>query len=310
MLSELGASFKENFDMNVSYNNENKKRKYENVLKEVFNNKDNENNYENRLKKVRRIECINSKNKFCMINHENIEREFRNFSHLYIKDNMVYGGGVEDSLPHGFGLIKYEDYAYFYGNFLHGSREDLWGLYLKPENIRYEGGYKDDQRQGYGIYTYKDGTVYEGFFEKNDLIYGIMFCTNGDNYTGPFKDGKPSGKGVLEKPSGLSYRCEDGIPEKKPFKITYPNGLSYEGEFDDYDYPHGKGALISADESWSHHTTFVHGTPQKDGVLSFSDDDDSDSDIENETFTDYRLTDTIIYHVSNEKLYLDSLIKN
>ena len=77
-----------------------------------------------------------------------------------------------------------------------------WGTYKGSVDA-------DGDRQGKGKITYKGGNSYEGSF-VNDKFHGesgVYKWADGDEYTGPWKDGERHGKGTFKNADGSVEYC-------------------------------------------------------------------------------------------------------
>jgi hypothetical protein len=53
-----------------------------------------------------------------------------------------------------------------------------------------------------GILYLRSGQLFKGEFDYGNMKEGIMKYENGEEYTGPFKDGKRDGYGIMKYNSG------------------------------------------------------------------------------------------------------------
>ncbi|GHS93309.1 hypothetical protein AGMMS49949_06420 [Alphaproteobacteria bacterium] len=84
-----------------------------------------------------------------------------------------YEGSVdENSLPHGKGMVRYDDGTIWEGDWVHGVREGK-GIETRGDGSKYEGGYVNNCREGEGTWT-----------------------GHGEQYVGSFKAGKREGRGT------------------------------------------------------------------------------------------------------------------
>src|SRR3989338_599049 len=146
--------------------------------------------------------------------------------HIEFADS-TYIGSVQNDIPHGEGMMVYED----------GSI--------------YKGQWSSGKKSGYGLIQYADNRVYNGQW-KDDIIYGQgeMLCNNGERVVGSFFDGKMLGQGVHYYADGTTAFC--GTFHMNLYKngtAYYSNGSKYYsgGWYADMEhmqsYPHGMGKL-------------------------------------------------------------------
>lgn len=116
-----------------------------------------------------------------------------------------------------------------------------------PDGGEYEGEVKDGLLHGKGRIDWPDGTYYLGEF-RNGLKHGEGTETllDGRVYQGEYDSGQWA-EGILHFPNGQSY---EGEFEKQRFegegKLTFRNKTVYEGEFKAGDM-HGEGKMTTAD---------------------------------------------------------------
>ena len=144
---------------------------------------------------------------------------------IQIEDEIeFYQGEVlpDSNIKHGEGtqLHKKEMYKYV-GSFRFGLKDgDVGQLeYIDDESevAEYTGGFKDDKFHGMGILSLRDGTLFKGEFDYGKKKEGIIKYSNGEEYTGPFKDNKREGYGIMKYNSGEQY-CGDFVADVKEGK--------------------------------------------------------------------------------------------
>ena len=184
------------------------------------------------------------------------------------KDQYYQGEVLPDSnIRHGEGTLldKKEMYKYI-GSFKFGMKDGEAGQleYIddEAEIQEYTGGFKEDKFHGMGILYFSSGQLFKGEFDRGNMKEGIMKYENGEEYTGPFKDGKRDGYGIMKYNSGEQY-CGDFVADLKEGKgilshfDTVINGVwkadvlimgqhkqadgVYFGSFDEKKLPSGKG---------------------------------------------------------------------
>ena len=101
-------------------------------------------------------------------------------------DNGKYIGPLLNGLPHGKGVIYWNDGDKYEGDWINGKREGKGITYYgngKFKGDRYVGDYKNNLKEGKGIYYYANGSRYEGDFNNNTSKgKGIYYYDNGDRY--------------------------------------------------------------------------------------------------------------------------------
>ena len=68
-----------------------------------------------------------------------------------------------------------------------------------------------------GILYLRSGQLYKGEFDMGEMKEGIMKYENGEEYTGPFKNGKRDGYGIMKYNNGEQY-CGDFVSDLKEGK--------------------------------------------------------------------------------------------
>ena len=134
-----------------------------------------------------------------------------------------YQGKLLNSIPNGYGTLKYKNGYTFKGNFIN---------FIK---------------NGRGLVTYSNGDSYSGSFRNNQKSgFGRQNWRSGESFEGTWKDGKMDGKGVYKWPNGTFYR---GAYEKGKKcglgEYVWPDGRRFEGYFKDGKM-HGKGVYTNA----------------------------------------------------------------
>ncbi len=85
----------------------------------------------------------------------------------------IYEGQIVNLMPHGRGILKYNNGNEFEGNFVSGHFE------------------------GYGIFTYANGDSYEGEFKEGAFCgQGVFHWSDGTKYVGHWENGKQHGSGT------------------------------------------------------------------------------------------------------------------
>jgi len=187
-----------------------------------------------------------------------------NTGYISYINKKEYSGEVLENLeyyfvPHGYGVMKYEDGGSFEGYWQYGNRHGEGKGYWPNGSLAYEGVFENDGMNGWGKDYREDGSLlYEGGHWNgvwtND---GKSYHTNGKvHYTGKWENYLPHGEGELYNESG---------------------GLIYEGGFEKGEY-HGYGksywsdGTLEYDGEWSRNMKvgYATGTSRyKNGVLMY-----------------------------------------
>jgi len=145
-----------------------------------------------------------------------------------------YQGSLVQNLPHGSGIIKFENGDEFLGTFENGVIEGE-GVFIEKNGNKYTGYFSEGKKHGIGTLKYSNGDIYEGEWE-NDVKCGAGVCTysNGDIYKGFWENEKFSGEGYLNYSNGDQHvgYWKDGKREGKG-KLTQSNDEVLEGEWID-----------------------------------------------------------------------------
>ena len=119
----------------------------------------------------------------------------------------VYSGSVIQSshVPHGYGLLVYQDGRTFDGTFARGAKVHGTMQYL--DGSTYQGQFLDGVRQGHGSYSFAGGVLYRGDFD-NDRMHGpgSLAWPNGRRFVGYWKKGTRHGPGKYFRPDGTLHR--------------------------------------------------------------------------------------------------------
>ena len=90
----------------------------------------------------------------------------------------------------------------FYGERRKGKITGKSQMYRLPENDLYIGEFKDYLPHGKCQVYFGSGNYFEGQLNEGSLVEGKMFYANGEEYEGPFLDGKKHGAGCQAYPDG------------------------------------------------------------------------------------------------------------
>lgn len=193
--------------------------------------------------------------------------------------DYIYYGKVKKDKPDGYGILYYDRYPTYIGEFSKGVK-DGYGIeiaYSELENayfISYEGNFKNGLRDGSGkeYQEYVEGILSDSYYyeanlyEKQvlrytDLRYDLPLIDNTIIYEGEFEDGSYGGKGIRYDIRGIVMyegEFESGKYDGKG-SLYYENGkIHYEGSFQNGEYD-GKGTLYNEDGSVQYKGKFKRG---------------------------------------------------
>ena len=197
--------------------------------------------------------------------------------HIYISGNQ-YEGFYKHGLQNGEGTYNWTDGSSYTGSWKNGD-QDGFGTFRYSNGDIYEGNFKADLRHGAGKMTHADGLIYEGNWINDEIenftpkvvnkensspnieqcpedtslewtdCYGAYSYSDGNRYSGSWKDNLRHGQGVLYFKDGekLSGSFAYGLLEGKG-KYYFSNGDTYEGNFRN-SLMHGEGEIIHDDGS-------------------------------------------------------------
>ncbi|CAB9519741.1 whole genome shotgun sequence [Seminavis robusta] len=163
-------------------------------------------------------------------------------------DSGVYSGSLstEDNLPHGKGLMRYDNGKFYNGEwdlgYWHGK-----GVLLSATGDSYNGDFVHSTRHGRGLYEYDNGDSYDGDFNADKPHgKGTFRFADGGVYYGGFIFGSFEGQGWYEFDGGRyegEWRagCYDGHGT-----LQYADKSSYTGQFQ-AGKATGMGEEVSAD---------------------------------------------------------------
>ena len=147
----------------------------------------------------------------------------------------------------GFATATYPDGEIYEGYFVEGKREGK-GTYRYINGDVYTGNFVDNKKHGLGTLTYSGFGEYKGFWE-NGRRHGegiFKYFKTNDSYSGWWKFGQKQGTGTYcfaQTGQKIYGEWEDGKVIKGTW--TYPNGISYEGGFNN-NKPDGTGVWTLA----------------------------------------------------------------
>lgn len=113
-------------------------------------------------------------------------------------ERYTYTGPFLHGIPHGYGIITYQDGAKYTGDVAGGKRAGK-GLMVGTGHIRYDGEWKDDQPQGWGEMHYWDGGSYKGEWQagKRHGKGEIRYAGSGRRFEGDFEGNEIAGTAPL-----------------------------------------------------------------------------------------------------------------
>lgn len=121
------------------------------------------------------------------------------------------------------------------------EKSPLFGFSAAPniDEIQIFNGRLPKEYSGLAKFTATSGIIYEGIFEKGNLIQGSITFTNGIIFQGKFKHGFAYGECTVTLANGVSYQ---GHCLNNTFlnRITFSDGSTYSGELKNFQ-PHGDG---------------------------------------------------------------------
>ena len=193
-------------------------------------------------------------------------------------------------------LIYIENNKLDYKNYINDNIEVyLQNPFQFPNSNIYYGNWSNNiEMEGYGRYYLKESKIItEGVWNKGNIIFGRIFCQNGDIYEGEMKNSKPNGEGKFlfannEKYVGEfkdgeingfgDFIFEDKTEYKGQFanglfngkgKMVWKNGIVYEGNFLDSTL-NGEGIITSTTKSENYKGNFDKNEFNGKGIYHFS----------------------------------------
>lgn len=177
--------------------------------------------------------------------------------------NFIYYGKTKNDKPDGYGILYYDRYPVYIGEFSKGVKEG-YGIEIECSGlydaffVSYEGNFKDGLRNGEGkkYQEYVEDVVLDSYFHAvdmykkqvlkyMDLRYDLPLIENPIKYEGDFKDGSYSGKGILYYVKGTAmYEGDFKSGEYEGTGTLYYDNkqIWYKGSFKNGKYD-GKGTL-------------------------------------------------------------------
>ena len=148
----------------------------------------------------------------------------------------------------GKAVAHYPNDDKYEGQYINGIREGH-GIYYYANGEKYDGEWSKNRKHGIGrMFYYKNGAEdgnYNGFWENGRRHgEGVFHYKNGDIYSGWWKHGEKEGTGTYTfKSTGMKLFGEREEGSIKNGKWIYPNGMFYEGQFDN-NKPKGQGKWV------------------------------------------------------------------
>ena len=150
--------------------------------------------------------------------------------------NYIYYGEYQvndDLIPHGRGVILYNNGDKYYGNFKNGKKDGI-GVFFFKNGSKYFGYWDKNKMNGYGIYHYITGTIYEGYFKANKRNgAGILITKNGTKFRAIWKEGIIENYGQIIYEDGKIYEgyIINFLKENEGI-LKYPNDDIFKGLFE------------------------------------------------------------------------------
>mmetsp|Transcript_16443 Transcript_16443/g.31154 ORF Transcript_16443/g.31154 Transcript_16443/m.31154 type:complete len:494 (+) Transcript_16443:1452-2933(+) len=188
---------------------------------------------------------------------------FHNFGYLKYRNGTYYKGSFSYGVKDGEGKRIWKEGNCFEGEWRHGCM--FHGCYFEPsKRSEYIGSFERDNKNGTGTETWRspndedfrdtvfgwlhkkdeickyNGDYSDGYFDGN----GVFEASNGRQYSGGWRLGKPHGYGTMV----LLRRCEYGDPSKMNIGVhdSLYRPLKYVGGWKD-GKRHGRGKVIFLD---------------------------------------------------------------
>lgn len=158
---------------------------------------------------------------------------------MYYANGNKYLGTWKNGERHGKGKLIIKNQGSYIGSFISG-RVEGYGEYFYQSGDNYKGYFKNGKYHGTGTYTYINGKVISGSWHENEIINsnssseyssnsnsiassiptnsntrlkdcnsnychdcsGTLRYSNGNIYSGKFRNGKPHGSGKVTQPNG------------------------------------------------------------------------------------------------------------
>ncbi len=158
----------------------------------------------------------------------------------------IYEGDMKNDHFNGFGVTTYADGNVHKGEYAHDSINGHGTYENGTRTTKYSGYFENDRPLNNRVHGFvrgkgtnpMPGGVYTGdmIFKKTHLIAsgnGILAYTNGDMYTGKFRNNKKYGTGTLTTLAPHTVQTGTWVDNKMYGTITYPDGTTIRDEFID-----------------------------------------------------------------------------
>lgn len=169
---------------------------------------------------------------------------------IVIPDYSSYRGMTCKNLPHGHGVMNYNDGSTYEGDFKQNVRHGR-GTMVKivegEEVYRYEGQWHENEKHGEGEESVPGKYEYVGNLH-NGRRQGqgkLTSQADGYSYEGEFRSDKFNGFGQIEYDTGEKYNGQFKNGSRDGFGCSeFPDGTTYEGQWEK-DVQHGEGTMTT-----------------------------------------------------------------
>jgi len=205
-------------------------------------------------------------------------------------NSYTYTGNTLNGLPHGKGVLKFNNGASYTGSFKEG-RVDGFVKLSYGDGTDFEGWFKRGVKDGQGTMYYNDGStitgywkgetisgegeewtkwyMYKGTFNNElDFVKGVMAFKNGKQFNGLFKNGMPYYGDYFMKEDEVFTGYFHNNPDKVVPRVGVYFGKTseYYGYFDANGKRSGYGYQVYLEDSSSFEGKFINDEP---GGLGF-----------------------------------------
>ncbi|EWM26222.1 morn repeat containing protein [Nannochloropsis gaditana] len=150
---------------------------------------------------------------------------------LLCTNGEVFIGEWKNGQKEGVGQCQYADGGCYSGEWY----QDRWhgeGVFLAASGDKHEGSWSEGKRMGWGAWTSPTGDVIEGEWYQDEPKDGEWKITysNGDQFVGACREGRPEGFGICKYANGAVYsgHWEEGLRAGQG-KCVFANGEIYDG---------------------------------------------------------------------------------